>query len=90
MTERFPESIGFYKTGRQVIVFSQLDNPCEYSVNILKGVELRELKLTKSFANMVKRKAAEKTVNDNPHFPNSPDDLKTEVKKGTLCHLFEY
>ena len=62
MTETFPESIGFYKTGRQVIVFSQLVNPCEYSVNILKGGGLTELELTKSFATMVKRKAAEKQL----------------------------
>ena len=88
MTETFTESIGFYKTGRQVIVFSQLVNPCEYSVNILKGVGLRELELTKSIANMINRKADEKTVNGNPHFPYSPDDLKTEVKKGPLCELY--
>ena len=76
MTETFPESIWFHNTGKQVIVFPQLVYPCEYSVNILKGVGLREPELTKSFANMVKRKAAEKTVNGNPHFPYSPDDLK--------------
>ena len=36
---------------------------------------------------MIKRKVAERTV-ETPKFPFSPDDLKSEVKKGPLCELY--
>ena len=39
--QRFPDSIGFFKTGRHVIVYSQLTNPCEYSINTLMGTGMR-------------------------------------------------
>ena len=78
LIETFPDSFGLYKTGKYVIVFSQSVNPCEYSVNTLKGFGLRDLELTKSFCNMIKRKVAERTV-ETPKFPFTPDDLKSEV-----------
>ena len=87
VNRNFSDSFGVYKTGKYVIVFLQLVNPCEYSVNTLKGFGLRDLELTKSFCNMIKRKVAERTV-ETPKFPFSPDDLKSEVKKGPLCELY--
>ena len=35
--EHFPESIGFFKTGRHIIVYSQFTNTCAYSVSTLRG-----------------------------------------------------
>ena len=36
---------------------------------------------------MIKRKVVERTV-ETPKSPFSPDDLKSEVKKGPLCELY--
>ena len=87
LIDYFPEAFGFYKTGKYVIVFSQSVNPCKYSVETLKGFGLRDLDLTKSFCNMVKRKLSEKN-NNLPKFPYKPDELKSEVKKGPHCVLY--
>ena len=35
--DRFPDTIGFYRTGRHMIVYSQNVNPCQYSISTLKG-----------------------------------------------------
>ena len=39
--EHFPESIGFFKTGRHIIVCSQFTNPCAYSASTLRGYGMR-------------------------------------------------
>ena len=43
--ELFPESIGFFKTGRHIIVYSQFTNPCAYSVSSLRGSGMRDKSL---------------------------------------------
>ena len=37
LTEEFGDDIGFFPTGKYVIVHSSSINPCEYSVATLKG-----------------------------------------------------
>ena len=53
--EIFPESIGFYKSEKFVIVYSGYTNLCEGSINTLKAFRLRNKDIIKSFANMIKQ-----------------------------------
>lgn len=53
--EIFPESIGFYKSEKFVIVYSGYTNLCEGSFNTLKAFRLRNKDIIKSFANMIKQ-----------------------------------
>ena len=51
----FRDKIGFYRTGKCVIVYSQNVNPCQYSMSTVKGFGLRADNITKHFANLIKR-----------------------------------
>ena len=85
--EHFPESIGFFKTGRHIIVYSQFTNPCAYSVSTLRGSGMRDKDIIKSFANMVKRNA-KTSKGDMPKFPYSPTELMQGTEKGPMCDLY--
>ena len=85
--EHFPESIGFFKTGRPIIVYSQFTNPCAYSVSTLRGSGMRDKDIIKSFANMVKRNA-KNSKGDVPKFPYSPTELMQGTEKGPMCDLY--
>ena len=86
--EHFPDSLGFFKTGRYVIVYSQFTNPCEYSVNTLMGKGMRDKNITLSFANMIKRKINQKIDETELKFPYSPKELVEGTKSGPLVDLF--
>ena len=85
--EHFPESIGFFKTGRHIIVYSQFTNPCAYSVSTLRGSGMRDKDIIKSIANMVKRNART-SKGDVPKFPYSPTELMQGTEKGP-CHIYD-
>ena len=87
ISDEFPDTIGFFKNGKYVIVYSQHANPCEYSVNTLKGFGLRSDDIIKSFANMVKRSIRARSEGD-PHFPYSPSEIENEINKGPMCVLY--
>eukprot|EP00794_Sanderia_malayensis_P001967 gene1967-2238_t len=70
----FPDVVGFFSSGKQVIVYSSDTNPCEYAVAALKGVGLRDTDLIKSFANMIKRKIGNYEKGSKKKFPVSISD----------------
>ena len=49
INDAFPDTIVFFRNGKFVIVYGQHTNPCEYSVNTLKGSGLREDDIIRSF-----------------------------------------
>ena len=51
----FQDTIGFYRTGKHVIVYSQNVNPCQYSISTLEGFGVRADNMIKHFANFIKR-----------------------------------
>ena len=77
----FRDKIGFYRTGKCVIVYSQNVNPCQYSMSTVKGFGLRADNIAKHFANLIKR--------DIPKFPCSPTELSSKLMKGPMCILFK-
>ena len=84
---RFTDSIGFYKAGKYVIVYSQYANPCEYSISTPKGFGLRTDDIIRSFTNMIKRSIPVHSE-DSPKFPYSPPELASEIMKGPMRILF--
>ena len=85
--EEFEEKIGFYPTGRQVIVFSSNVNPCDYSEATLKGHGLRENDLIRAFACMIKGKIKKKKK-DESQWPFTPEQLLTNINSGPLPDLY--
>ena len=88
LKKHFPDSIGFFKTGKYVIVYSQFTNPCEYSVNTLLGKGMRDKDILLSFANMVKRKINQQFDVTQKKCPFSHKDLVEETKRGPIKDLY--
>ena len=53
--DRFRETIGFYRTGKHVIVYSQKVKPCQYLIRTLKIFGLQADDVMKYFANLIER-----------------------------------
>ena len=87
LEEEFPEDIGFFNSGRNVIVYCATMNPCQYSVATLQGSGLRDIDLAKGFAAMIKRKlkCLEQKSDD---FPFTEDKLISELEKGPMTDLY--
>ena len=87
INDAFSDTIGFFKNGKYVIVYAQHTNPCEYSVNTLKGFGLRDDDIIRSFANLVKRSIPARST-DDPKFPYNSSELKNIINSGPLCVLY--
>ena len=85
--DRYHDDIGFFRSGKHVIVYSHHVNPCQYSVSTLKGFGLRYDDFIRYFAKLVKRNIPKRT-DDAPKFPYSPSELAEEIMKGPMCILF--
>ena len=59
MEDKFGDDLGFFPSGKYVIVYSTWLNPCQYSVSTLMGAGLRYIDIAKGFAAMVKRKSVQ-------------------------------
>lgn len=57
LLQEFNNNLGFFSTGRHVIVHVADINPCEFTVATLRGHRLRDNDLTKAFATMLSRKS---------------------------------
>ena len=49
------KDLGYYKSGKNVIVYSSDVNPCLYAVSTLQGHGLRNNDITKAFSKMIDR-----------------------------------
>ena len=78
------EDIGFFRSGKHVIVYSQYVNPCQHSVSTLKGFGLREDDIIKPFARLVKRNIPKRP--DDARY--SPAELEKEIMKGAMDIFF--
>lgn len=85
LAEEFGEDIGFFPTGRYVIVHSSLMNPCEYSITTLEGHCLNDGDFVRSFANFVKEKMKKANINA---LPDDPESLLDRFKDGPLPDLY--
>ena len=74
-------------TGKHVMVYSQIVNPCQYSISILKGFALRADDIIKYFANLIKRSIPLR-FKDSLKFPYSPPERASESMYGPMCILF--
>ena len=86
--ERFPDSIGFFRSGKYLIVHSQYINPCEYSVSTLKGHGMRDTDIIRSFANLIRRRVESKRDEEHTSFPMKPNELVEELHKGPIPELY--
>ena len=85
LEEKFGDDIGFFSSGKHVIVHSAWLNPCQYSVATLKGAGLRDIDLAKGFASMIKRKNSLSTA---ASFPYSIESLIEDLDRGPLTDLY--
>ena len=74
LIEKFDEKIGFFPSGKQLIVFSIKINQCQYSVATLDGFGISDNDIIRSFARMVR--------------PMSIDDIENFVQRGPLPELY--
>ena len=87
LIKKFDEKIGFFPSGKQLIVFSIEVNPCQYSVATLDGFGLSDNDIIRSFARMVRRKL--QTCNQlRESWPMSIDDIENFVQRGPLPELY--
>ena len=87
LIEKFDEKIGFFPSGKQLIVFSKEVNPYQYSVENLAGFGLSDNDIIRSFARMVRRKL--QTCNQlRESWPRSIDDIENFVQRGPLLELY--
>ena len=87
LIEKFDEKIGFFPSGKQLIVFSIEVNPCQYSVATLDGFGLSDNDIIRSFARMVRRKL--QTCNQlRESWPMSIDDIENFVQRSPLPELY--
>eukprot|EP00794_Sanderia_malayensis_P008681 gene8681-9616_t len=86
LIDRFDDRIGFFPTGRHVIIHSPDLNPCQYFVATLKGFGLRDNDLLKAFGNMIKRKIKEREPVEQ--FPLKIQEIDTVLEKGPLKDLY--
>ena len=85
LIEKFDEKIGFFPSGKQLIVFSIEVNPCQYSVATLDGFGLYDI--IRSFARMVRRKL--QICNQlRESWPMSIDDIENFVQRCPLPELY--
>lgn len=66
--------------------FSRI-NPCAYSISILKGFELKNEGVIKSFENKIKQNNSQPS-DEIPEFPYTPHELKNLIWKGPWRVLF--
>ena len=85
LIEEFGDEIGFFPTGKYVIVHSSSINPCEYSVATLKGHCLRDEDFVRSFANFIKGKVTQRNYEPPPL---SADALMESFDNGPLPELY--
>lgn len=85
IVDRFGDEIGFFPTGKFVIVHSALINPCKYSVATIKGNGLRDIDISTGFAAMIRRKL--ESISSNT-FPCSTESLREELYRGPMKDLY--
>ena len=85
LVAEFGDEIGFFSTGKYVIVHSSAINPCEYSVATLKGHCLKDEDFLRSFANFIKRKVKERNYEPPPL---SAYSLMESFDNGPLPELY--
>eukprot|EP00794_Sanderia_malayensis_P019707 gene19707-21653_t len=83
----FSERLGFYPSGRQVIIYSSDMNPIEYMAATLKGHGLRDEDLIKACAAMIRRKM-EARVEDECSWPCDPNELIEQFDRGPLADIY--
>ena len=83
LIEKFDQKIGFFPSGKQLIVFSIEINPCQYSVPILDGSGLSANDIIRSFSRMVRQKL--QTCHQlRESWSMSIDDIENFVQRGPL------
>ena len=86
LIEKVDEKIGFFPSGKQLIVFSIEFNSCQYSVATLDDFGLSNNDVIRSFARMVGRKL--QTCNQlRESWPINIDDNQNFVQRGPLPEL---
>ena len=88
LESKFPERIGFYPSGKYLIVYSSDVNPCTYSVATLKGAGLRTSDLAKTFGRMISKKLAFTNQEKEGNFPYSYEELIERLDEGPMSELY--
>eukprot|EP00795_Rhopilema_esculentum_P009663 gene9663-17422_t len=83
----FSERLGFYSSGRQVIIYSSDVNPLEYATATLKGHGLRDEDIIKACAAMIRRKM-EARVENEWSWPCNPNELIEQFDRGLLQDIY--
>ena len=102
--ERFGDDVGFFPSGKYIIVPSAFLTPCTYSVATLKGAGLRDIDIARGFAAMVRRnitakseskpesksgsKSESKSEEESTGFPFTADQLRKELHRGPVNDLY--
>ena len=87
LLQEFNDDLGFFPTGRHVIVHAADINPCEFTVATLRGHGLRDNDLIKAFATMLKCKI-ETRVDGERKWPYTPDELIEMLDRGPLKEIY--
>jgi hypothetical protein len=85
--QEFNDDLGFFPTGRHVIVHAADINPCEFTVATLRGHGLRDSYLIKAFATMLKCKI-ETRVDGERKWPSIPDELIEMLDRGPFKEIY--
>ncbi len=81
----FGEDIGFYPTGKYVVVHNATVNPCEYSIATLKGHCMRDEDFVKSFASFVREKIKQRVFDS---LPEDSESLIKQLNDGPIPELY--
>ena len=84
----FPDSIGFYKTMHQVIVFSSDMNPLDYTVATVKGHGMRDDDLIKACAKLINKSWNMKREQEHFSRPHTPEEVIEKLNNGPLQELY--
>ena len=87
LLQEFNNDLGFFPTGRYVIVHAADINPCEFTVATLRGHGLRDNDLIKAFATMLKCKI-ETRVDGERKWPYTPDELIEMLDRSPLKEIY--
>ena len=88
LASEFEDTLGFYSTGRVVIVYSSDMNPLEYTAATLKGHGLRDEDLVRACAKMIRRKIEIGNKDEDDRWPYTPDELLSELQQGPMQDLY--
>lgn len=83
----FPGRLGFFSSGRQVIVYSSDMNPLKYTEATLKGHGLRDEDMIRACAAMIRRKVNTR-IEEESSWPCTPEELTEKLDRGPLQEIY--